>query len=125
VILFCIEASTRESLSLLDAKALLNQLINWLIRHADPMTGQLVVRKLCSTLVVYFLHFSSLWPNCIKHLIHSLCIGEAAPLESLDRTSDITVLVERLTSQKASAALWFSTALAEEVGKTDANHIRT
>lgn len=123
--LFCIEASTRESLSHLDAKALLDQLINWLIRHADPMIGPLVVRKLCSTLVVYFLHFSSLWPNCIKHLIHSLYIGKAAALESLDHTLDTMALVERLTPQKASAGLWFSTALAEEVGKTDANHIKT
>lgn len=123
--LVCIEASTRESLSPLDAKALLEQLVNWLIRHADPMAGPLVVRKLCSTLVVYFLHFSSLWPNCIKHLIHSLCIGEAAPLGSLDRNPDTMALVERLTPPKASAALWFCTALAEEVGKTDTNHIKT
>jgi hypothetical protein len=125
VTLFCIEASTRESLSPLDAKALLDQLIDWLIRHADPMIGPLVVRKLCSTLVVYFLHFSSLWPNCVKHLIQSMCIGKAIPVESLDRTPDIMVLVERLTPQKASAVLWFCTALAEEVGKTDANHIKT
>jgi hypothetical protein len=89
------------------------------------MISPLVVRKLCSTLVVYFLHFSSLWKNCIKHLIQSLCVGEAVPLESLDRAPDIMVLVERLTLQKASAALWFCTALAEEVGKTDANHIKT
>lgn len=125
VVLVFTETLIRESLGLLDAKTLLNQLINWLIRLVDPMAGPLVVRKLCSTLVVFFLHFSSLWPNCEKHLIHSLCTGEAAPLEILNSTLDIAILVEKLTLQKASAALWFSSALAEEVGKTDANHIKT
>jgi hypothetical protein len=122
--LICIEALARDSLSLVDARTLLDQLIKWLIRHVDLRSGPLVVRKLCSTLVVYFLHFSSLWPQCVKHLIYSLCVGEAATLELPDSTPDITVLAERLTPEKASAALWFSSALAEEVGKTDANHIK-
>lgn len=83
-----------------------------------------MIRKLCSTLVVYFLHFSSLWQQCVKHLIHSLYIGEAAPFEFLNSTPDNVALVKRLTPEKASAALWFSTALAEEVSKTDSNHIK-
>ena len=119
-----IDVQSRDSLSPLDAKALLSQLINCLIRCLDQMAGPLVIKKLCSTLVVYFLHFSSLWPMCVKHLIHSLCIGEAVPTEWLEEAPETTTLVKKLSIEKASAALWFSMALAEEVGKADANHIK-
>jgi len=53
-----------------------------------------------------------------------LCLGEVAPIELLDHAPDTVILAGRLTVEKALAALWFSTALAEEVGKTDANHIK-
>lgn len=37
---------------------------------------------------------------------------------------DIGVMVSTLSVEKARAALWFSSTLADEVGKTDANHIK-
>jgi hypothetical protein len=114
----------RESLGPLDGKVLLERLINSLVHCLDHGIGALVIRKLCSTLVVYFLHFSSSWPKCVKHLIHSLCLGKAALIELPDQSPDTAILAGKLTAEKASAALWFSTALAEEVGKTDANHVK-
>lgn len=114
----------RESLSPSDAKALLERLINSLIRCLNRDVGPIVIRKLCSTLVVYFLQFSSLWTRCVRHLIQSLSMGEATSTELLDQSPDTGVLVGRLSSTNALAALWFSAALAEEVGKTDGNNIK-
>ena len=51
-------------------------------------------------------------------------MNDAVSTESLDQNPDILVLMDRLTGEKALAALWFSTAVAEEVGKTDSNNIR-
>jgi hypothetical protein len=51
-------------------------------------------------------------------------MGEATSTELLDQSPDTGVLVGRLSSTNALAALWFSAALAEEVGKTDGNNIK-
>jgi hypothetical protein len=53
-----------------------------------------------------------------------LCVGGATPIDLLDQAPDTVALAEKLTGEKVLAALWFSTTLAEEVGKTDANHIK-
>jgi hypothetical protein len=116
--------SDSESLNVIDAEILLSRLIGWLIRCIDELAGPLVIRKLCSTLVVYFLHFSSSWTRCVQHIIYSLCTGESVPTAALGQAPSVSVLVRMLPVEKALAALWFSTALADEVGKTEANHIK-
>jgi hypothetical protein len=116
--------SDSESLSAVDAEILLNCLIGWLVRCLDEHASPLVIRKLCSALVVYFLHFSSSWTRCVQHIIYSLCTSESIPARAHEQAPSISVLVRKLPAGKALAALWFSTTLADEVGKTDANHIK-
>lgn len=57
-------------------------------------------------------------------MILCLYADEAVSIEALQGAPETDVLVHNLSPEKLSAALWFSTALAEEVGKTDGNNIK-
>jgi hypothetical protein len=86
--------------------------------------GALVVRKLCSTLVAYFMKFSASWERCVKHLMYCLCTNEARPYSSLAEAPETAVLVQNLTDAKAVAVFWVAATLVEEVGKTDSNSMK-
>ncbi|KAG4442578.1 hypothetical protein IFR05_001908 [Cadophora sp. M221] len=120
-----------KSLSEEDAQALLQTLIGWLIRCLNGSESALVVRKLCSTLVAYFLQFSSSWENCVKHLMLCLCTNEALPYVALENSQDTASMVENISGSKTSnsvpkavALFWFAATLVEEVGKTDSNSMK-
>jgi hypothetical protein len=120
----CTKGCSRKSLGEEDAQALLQTLISWLIRCMEISEGALVVRKLCSTLVAYFLQFSTSWERCIKHLMYCLCTNEALPYNSLDDAPDTATLIQNLSDAKAVAIFWIATTLVEEVGKTDSNSMK-
>lgn len=103
------------------AKELLATLINWVLQSLGEGSAAFVIKKLCSALITFFLHYPSLWANCLRHFVYCLDVGSAVPLESVDEKLPTTVLVEGLEPQKLKLAIWFATALVEEVGKTDMN----
>ena len=83
-----------------------------------------MVRKICSTLVAYFLQFSASWTRCIKHLLYCLSSGQIVPYEALDDAPATAVMIQSLSNEKAIAIIWFATTLVEEVGKTDSNSMK-
>lgn len=109
------------SLSEDDAKGLLESIINWTIQSLNDGAGAIVTRKLCSALVTYFVHFSHLWPSCVRHFIYCLDLGRGTRADSLDDALTTSILVEKLDCQKLKVAVWFASTLVEEVGKTDMN----
>lgn len=87
--------------------------------------GALVVRKLCSTLVAYFLQFSTQWTKCVKHLTYCLYRDQAMPYsEVMEEVPETAVMLQNMPSQKTVAILWFSGGLVEEVGKMDSNSMK-
>jgi hypothetical protein len=102
-----------------DARGLLESIIGWTIQSLVDGAANFVTKKLCSALVTYFVHFSHLWPNCVRHFIYCLDLGRGAPVESLDDALQTDVLVGKLDRRKLNVAIWFATTLVEEVGKTD------
>ncbi|KAL2156546.1 hypothetical protein VTH82DRAFT_1291 [Thermothelomyces myriococcoides] len=102
-----------------DAKTLLENIISWTIQSLADGAGSFVVKKLCTALVTFFMHFSHLWPNCIRHFIHCLDLGRGAPVGSLDDALPTDILVGKLDRHKLRLAIWLATSLVEEVGKTD------
>ncbi|RDW70210.1 putative importin 13 protein [Coleophoma crateriformis] len=108
-----------KSLTEEEARGLLQNLINWLIQSLEAPGGPLVVKKLCSVLVAYFMHFSESWTQCVKHIILSLSANNGVPYDAVDSALDTANLMEGLSDAKLLAIFWFSTALVEEVGKTD------
>ncbi|KAK4190430.1 putative importin [Podospora australis] len=109
------------SLSEDDASGLLESIIGWTIQALVDGAGAFVVKKLCSALITYFVQFSHIWPNCLRHFIYCLDLGRGSRAEALDDALTSEILVQNLDSQKLKVAIWFTTSLVEEVGKTDMN----
>ena len=126
---FCSWASrqltlVRKSLIEEDAQVLLQNLVGWLIRCLGNGEGALVVRKLCSTLVAYFLQFSMSWTRCVRHLLYCFCQNEAMPYQSLAGAPDTPILIAELPHDKAIVLFWFASTLVDEVGKTDSTAMK-
>lgn len=107
-----------------DAQSLLQNLIGWLLRCAENGEGNLVLRKLCSALVAYFLQFSESWTNCVRHVMYCLCTGQAVPYSALEGAPATSLLVQGLSSEKAVIVCWFAATLVEEVGKMDSSSMK-
>ncbi|RYC56842.1 hypothetical protein CHU98_g9366 [Xylaria longipes] len=108
-----------ERLSDDDALSVLQNLITWLVHSLSNESGPMVIRKLCSALVAYYIHYSHTWPKCIRHLIHSLDRNAALPIEQVEGSLPLEQVIRELDAQKFLAASWFATALADETAKVD------
>lgn len=82
------------------------------------------MRKLCSTLVAYFLQFSTSWVRCVRHLIYSFYVNQAVPYSSMAEAPDTPLLIGNLSNEKAIVIFWFAAALVEEIGKTDSSSMK-
>ncbi|KAI0976037.1 armadillo-type protein [Xylaria arbuscula] len=108
-----------ERLSDDDALSVLQNLITWLIYSLNDGSGPIVIRKLCSALVTYYIHYSHTWSKCVRHLIYSLDRNAAMPIGELEDALPLEQVIGQLDTQKFLAASWFSAALAEEIEKVD------
>jgi len=86
--------------------------------------GQLVVKKLLSTLVVFFLRFPSKWNYSIRHVASCLSKGDVVPLDVLSQVPSLDMITSQMRTDHVITALWFSSMLAEEIGKTDSGNIK-
>ncbi|KAL2259043.1 hypothetical protein VTK26DRAFT_7407 [Humicola hyalothermophila] len=102
-----------------EIKGLLPNIIGWTVQSLADGAGTFVTKKLCSALVAYFIHYSHLWPSCVRHFLYCLDLGRGTPVDSLDDALATDILVAKLDRQKLRAAIWFATSFVEEVGKTD------
>jgi len=112
------------SLSPKDIPILRDRLIDWLVRFNSLGLAQLVIRKLCSTLVVFFIRFPDYWDDCIRHIICSLCSGRFVSAAELPQLPSSEKLLEVAEPRIKITALWFSAILVEEVGKVDSRNIK-
>ncbi|KAE9568261.1 hypothetical protein CGMCC3_g15660 [Colletotrichum fructicola] len=110
-----------SSLDSNDASELLQNLVGWFVKSLDDGSGALVIRKLSSALVTFFLHFPTRWESCIRHLCWSLSEGAHLSQERISPTSDLSGLLQSLHPRKLQAALWFSGTLVDESSKVEMN----
>ncbi|KAI1431402.1 armadillo-type protein [Xylaria sp. CBS 124048] len=108
-----------ERLSDDDALSVLENLITWLLRALSDGSGPIVIRKLCSALVTYYIHYSHTWLRCVRHLIHCLNRNAAVPTEEVADGLPLAQVIEGLDTQKFLAATCFAAYLAEEIEKVD------
>ncbi|KAK3357711.1 armadillo-type protein [Lasiosphaeria hispida] len=113
----------RESANLSedDTKELLQNIVGWTLQSLSDGSGAFVTKKLCSALVTHFIYFSHLWPHCLRQFLYCLDIERSVPVEALDEALETDIIVSKLNRQKLTVAIWFATALVEEIGKTDMN----
>ena len=115
----------RDSLSDQDAAMLLNTLIQWLIQLCNSGAPKVVIKKLCSALVSYYLRPSGVWKQCIRHLVLCMNDGEVIPVTSMYQRPPTSSVVPSLTLNSTLAILWFARSLAEEVGKAYSSSLQT
>ncbi|KAK3905109.1 armadillo-type protein, partial [Staphylotrichum tortipilum] len=102
-----------------DTAGLLENIISWTNQSLADGAGNFVTKKLCTALVTHFMHFSHIWPHCLRYFIYCLDLGRGVPPDAFDNALSSEVLVDKLSSQKLRVAIWFAATLVEEVGKTD------
>lgn len=118
-------SATRNSLSDADASSLLDRLIESLIRLVNTGESHRVIRKLCSSLVAYYLRPAATWKLCIRHLVLSFNEGRVVPSMTLTQAPETGLVAAKLSLACLKAILWFSGGLVEEVGKADTASMHT
>ncbi|KAI1174164.1 armadillo-type protein [Nemania sp. FL0916] len=112
-----------ERLPIDDALSVLHKLISWLVQSLGDGSGPIVIRKLCSALVTYYIHYSSTWYRPISHLLQSLHCNAVAPMDEADnplpQEPPLEPMIQELDTKKFLAACWFAATLAEEAEKVD------
>jgi len=115
-----------DSLNEADATQLLYRLVEWLIQFSNSQESALVVRKLCSALIAYYLRPSGPWKQCIRHLLVSFNAGQPIPFDQLSaQRSPTSSLVDTLNHTQRQAILWFASGLVEEVNRVDSASIQS
>ena len=102
---------------------LLDTLINWIVRAVTEGATALVIKKLCSTLAVFFIRFPDKWTCCIRHLICCLCGHRVSP-DAIDSCPSTAELLRKASSTQKIVALWFCAIFLEEVSKLDSKNIK-
>lgn len=115
----------RETLGSEDAALLLDRLLFWVVRLVNAAEGALVLRKMCASLVTYFLRPSVSWQHCVRHLLCCFRAGGAVAQQTLSENPPTDELVRQLSQLQLLTGLWFCVGLVEEVGKTDDASIET
>lgn len=112
--------SSRATLDEQNAQAVLQRLIFWLVKSVENDDSQMVIRKLCSTLVAYFVKASARWERPLFHLICSFRQGDAVPADDVKAANiSIELLLPTLTTKQPQGLYWFAGALADEIGKME------
>ncbi|KAL8927944.1 MAG: hypothetical protein Q9208_002019 [Pyrenodesmia sp. 3 TL-2023] len=116
-----------DQLEVEDTAPLLHRLLHWITLSVQVEKGHLVARKLCTSLVAYFLRPTVSWNRSLLHLVCCFTAGEAVSCEQLMSTSDKDAarIVPRLGREQLLASIWFALNLIEEVEKTSPTSILT
>lgn len=108
-----------SSLSDDDASELLRNLLRWLASSVGDQAAGLSTQKLWQALATFFIHFPTLWPNCVKSLLVCLRTGDSVTHEDVERAPNIAEIVAGLDWRLLRVALGFTNTLVTDVGKTD------
>ena len=98
-------------------------MLSWLVRFVSRNEEDLVVRKLCGTLVTYFLRFPSSWVQCLRQVIYSLCEGHVVPYALAEESEPRPEILSGFNRAQIMAALWFSSSLVETAARVDKRSI--
>ncbi|EPS39280.1 hypothetical protein H072_6942 [Dactylellina haptotyla CBS 200.50] len=112
-----------QGLSEHDALVLLDTLITWLIRVVGAGFKPFIWRKICVTLVNYYIRFYNLWQNCIRHLICRFAgVTTGVQQDGLGSLPPSDTLLPRFNNVSKTVILGFTRTLIEEVGKIDSKN---
>ena len=110
-----------ETLDSDGAESLLMRLLTRIIELVSKNESAMIVRKLCSALVTFFLRPVANWTKCIHHLACCFYKGEAVTQDTVSQFPEISLLISSLAPSRFLTMLWFTTSLSEEAQKTEIN----
>ena len=114
-----------ETLSTEDSTSLLDRLLHWLVQLTTRGEGTLVLKKLCSTLVVYLFRPSVIWDHCFRHVVCCFARREVASSQMVSSMPPTSHMLSLLDTSQVRTILWFAAALVEEASKISPNSIQT
>lgn len=99
--------------------SLLTKLLDWFMHCVEGNDSPLVLKKLCSTLVTYFVLSNATWTTAIRHVLCCLQSRRALPMQTLEGfppTKDLLLLLRPVQLQ---LLMIFVTDLAIDAAKID------
>lgn len=79
----------------------------------------LSTQKLCQALSTFYIHFPTLWPNCVKSVLLCLRTGQNVAPVDVEHAPSITEIVAGMDWRLVQVALNYSHTVVSDVGKTD------
>ncbi|EWC45619.1 hypothetical protein DRE_05180 [Drechslerella stenobrocha 248] len=112
-----------QGLSEQDALGLLDSLITWLIRVVSAGFKPFIWRKICVTLVNYYIRFSNLWQHCVRHLVCRFSgLTTGVQQDALHTLPPTETLLAQLSNVSKTVIVGFTRTLIEEVGRIDSKN---
>nr|POE56681.1 importin beta-like protein [Quercus suber] len=88
----------------------------------DFEQNKLPIKKLCSTITNYYIQSPTPWESPFRHLALSFRSGDAVPPTALSEMQEpLSSLISHLNQHQVVVLMWFSSILADEMYKVDAN----
>ena len=108
----------RHSLDEQSSRELLHTLLSRLLEAVQSGDTSIVIRKLCSSLVAVFVQTGGHWTGCVRHILCCLLLKSVVSQDSVNysNTDWSNFISGFMSSSQVVTALWFATALVEEVG---------
>lgn len=110
---------SRNTLSEDDAQQLLTRLVEIYVRMAENNEKTMVLRKMSSTLVAYFLHKESKWVHCVKTLVASFSQHRFVQDTEIPADFEVSTILDQLSPSEVNATFLFCSSLVEETLKFD------
>ncbi|KAK6349593.1 hypothetical protein TWF696_005877 [Orbilia brochopaga] len=112
-----------QSLSEQDALGLLDSLLTWLVRVVGAGFKPFIWRKICVTLVNYYIRFSNLWQHCVRHLVCRFAgVTTGVQQDNLHVLPPTATLLAQLGNVPKTVIVGFTRTLIEEVGRIDSKN---
>lgn len=109
----------RDTLSEDDAQQLLTRLVEIYVNMAERNDKTMVLRKMSSTIVAYFLHKESKWIHCVKTLVASFSQHRFVQDVEIPADFEVSTILDQLSPSKVNATFLFCSSLVEETLKFD------
>ena len=104
---------------------LLGRLLLWLVKLVVANEGPLVVRKLCSALVAFYIQPTAPWKRCIRHVLLCFHAGTTIDENEAENLEISANMFDALGVPQMTTTIWFATALVEEASKMSSDTLQT
>ncbi len=98
---------------------LLKELMTSYVNLTSQSEEHFVLRKVCSTLVTFFLRSNSAWRFPVRHILASLCGSQITEPGHVLGFDEAWNHVRHIHPQQLRSALWLSSSLVEEVTRIE------